>query len=514
MRKLLTGLRTEIILYIAVLMIVSTALIGFVVLNVSKQAVLEQKVKSARVILNSIQSSLRYAEPYPNSADAAGIQRLVDVFIEGGGIDSILVTDKDMRIIAHSSHEETGKPHSEEALLKAIKEKRVVTGIRGGSVGISSPLYIRNEVSGGIKVMLSARDVLETAARSQRLIFFYIVLNSLVIVVFGSILLSRTIVKPIDELVKVTEAVAGGDLNQRIRVRRSNEIGLLSESFNRMTERLRSGKEALEGNIRSLERAHDDIKKAQDEVIRAEKMASVGRLAAGIAHEIGNPLGAILGYTNILQGVVSKEDEADYLRRIEREIQRINRIVLGLLDYARPGDHKIVDVDVNGIIRNSVDIVSSQKGFERFDIKLMLDDIPMVKAESHQLQQVLINLLINASDAMPDGGTLTVKSGVRSMKGTVPDLRTSRREVVESGLSPKKTGEYVEISVSDTGTGISEEEIEKIFDPFFTTKEPGKGTGLGLAICQRIIESFGGRIEVASKRGEGSRFTVLLPVKE
>lgn len=489
MRKLLTGLRTEIILYIAVLMIVSTALIGLVVLNVSKQAVLEQKAKSARVILDSVQSSLRYAELSTGSSHVQGIQRLIDIYMEGGGIDSILVVDRDMRISAHSSPEEIGKPHSEEALLKAIKEKRVMTGIIGGSVGISSPLFVRNEVSGGIKIVLSARDVLETAARSQRLIFFYIVLNSLVIVVFGSILLSRTIVKPIDELVKVTEAVAGGDLDQRIRVRRSNEIGMLSASFNRMTERLRSGKETLEGNIRSLEIAHDDLKKAQDEVIRAEKMASVGRLAAGIAHEIGNPLGAILGYTNILQGGVSKEDEADYLRRIEREIQRINRIVIGLLDYARPGDRKIVDVDVNGIIRNSVDIVSSQKGFERFDIRLELDEVHIVKAETHQLQQVLINLLINASDAMPEGGTLTIKSEVRS-RG------------------------WVEISVSDTGTGISEEEIKKIFDPFFTTKEPGKGTGLGLAICQRIIESFGGRIEVASKIGKGSRFTVLLPAKD
>lgn len=485
MRKFITGLRTEIVLNIAVLMMAATALIGFVVLKVSEQAALDQKVKSAAVILNSIQNSLKYIESYPYPSDANTIQRLIDIFMENGGIDAILVVDRDMRVIAHSSHNEAGKTINDEALLKGVRERNVTTKVRGEYVSISSPLYLRNEVIGGVRVTLSTWDVKEAAAKSLRLIIFYIALNSVILIVFGSILLSRTIVKPIDELVRVTEAVAGGDLNQHIKVKRFNEIGNLAESLNRMTERLRENREALENNIRTL-------KAAQDEVIRAEKMATVGRLAAGIAHEIGNPLSAILGYTDILQKGAGREDEADYLKRIGSEIQRINRIVRGLLDYARPGEFKIEETDVNDIVRNSLELVSAQKGFERIDIRVNLNDVPSVYADSHQLQQVLINLFINAADAMPEGGILTVEARGKG--------RGAR--------------EWVEISVTDTGTGMSDDEVKRIFDPFYTTKEPGKGTGLGLAICQRIIESFGGRIEVKSKLGEGSRFDILLPFRK
>lgn len=487
--KLLTGLRAEIVLSIALLMIVATALTGFVVLKVSEQAALDQKVKSATVILNSIQNSLKYTETYPTPSDALTIQKLIDIFMENGGIDAILSVDREMRIIAHSSADEVGKRYSDDLLLKGIRERRVTTSTKGGSVSISAPLYIRNEVAGGVKIILSTSDVREAAAKSQRLILFYIVLNSVILVVFGSILLSRLIVRPIDELVRITEAVANGDLNQHIKVRRFNEIGMLAESLNRMAERLREGRDALEGNIRIL-------KAAQDEVIRSEKMASVGRLAAGIAHEIGNPLSAILGYTDMLRKGIGREDEDEYFRRIEAEIQRINRIVRGLLDYARPGDFKLEEVNVNEIVRNSLDLVSAQKGFEYIEISLHLDNLPIIKVDPHQLQQVLINLFINASDAMPEGGTLTVKSGVRSRGGVTPPLQ-----------------EWVEISVADTGMGMNDDERKRVFDPFYTTKEPGKGTGLGLAICQRIVESFGGRIEVASQKEEGSIFTILLPVR-
>lgn len=489
MRKFI-GLRTEIVLNITVLMIAATALIGFVVLKVSEQAAFDQKSKSAGVILNSIQNSLKYANVESRPADIKSIQRLIDIFMESGEISSITLVDKDMRIVAHSSHSEVGKMHTDDVLAKAIKGKDVITDISGAFVNIVSPLYIRNALSGGIKITLSSTDIRDVAGKSQRLILFYVILNSVILIVFASALLSRTIVRPIDELVRVTEAIAGGDMDQRVKVKRLNEVGMLAESLNRMAGKLREGRDALENNIRTLKAAHEDLKKAQDEVIRAEKMASVGRLAAGIAHEIGNPVGAILGYTNILQKEVVGESQVDYLARIETEVQRVNRIVRGLLDYARPGEFKLIEVNVNEVIKSSLDLVSAQKGFERIEIEARLMDMPMVNADPHHLQQVMINLFINASDAMPEGGTLTVEV-------------KSKRQGGE---------DFVEISVADTGVGMSEDEIKRIFDPFYTTKEPGKGTGLGLAICQRITESFGGKIEVESWKGEGSRFEVLLPI--
>lgn len=489
--KFITSLRAEIVFSITLLMIAATALIGFVVLKVSEQAAFDQKDKSARVILNSIQNSLRFADAEPGPADVSSIQRLIDVFMGGGGISAIMVVDRDMRIVAHSSRSEVGKLHPEDALARAIKGGDVTSDISGSFVTVTSPLFLQDALFGGIKITLSSSDIRNVAGKSQRLILFYVILNSVILIVFASVLLSRRIVRPIDELVRVTEAIAGGDMDQRIKVKRLNEIGMLAESLNRMAGKLREGRDVLEDNIRTLKAAHDDLRKAQDEVIRAEKMASVGRLAAGLAHEIGNPVGAIIGYTNILQKEANGEDQADYLARIEMEVQRINRIVRGLLDYARPGEFKPTEVSVNEIIKSSLDLVSSQKGFERIEVKTHLTDTPMAKADPHQLQQVLINLFINASDAMPEGGHLTVESGVRR----------------------QESGEFLEISVADTGTGMDDEDTKKIFDPFYTTKEPGKGTGLGLAICQRIIESFGGKIEVTSRKGEGSKFKIILPAR-
>lgn len=484
MSKLLTGLRTEIVLNVALLMIAATALSGFVVLKVSEQAALDQKVKSAKVILNSIQNSMKYFELSRNQENIEGIQRFIDMVFESGDLDTIVLSDRNMRVIAHSSHDAVGQIYSDDALLEGIRERRVTTQIHGKTVSVAGPLYLGNEIMGGVKIILSSRDVIEAAAKSQRLILFYVILNSLTLIVFGSVLLSRTIVRPIDELVAVTDAVAGGDLNQHIKVRRLNEIGMLAESFNRMTNRIREGKEELEASIKHL-------KTAQDEVIRAEKLATVGRLAAGIAHEIGNPLSSIVGYTDIIQKGACKEDEEEYLSRIQAETQRINRIVTGLLDYARAREFELVWINLNDTLESSLDLVSVRKGFEKINIKIDLNDVPMVMADAHQLQQVLINLFINAADAMPDGGSLVVRSGVRS------------HEILE----------FVEISVTDTGTGMGDDERRKIFDPFYTTKEPGKGTGLGLSICMRIIESFGGRIEVTSNKGAGSTFSILLPVK-
>jgi signal transduction histidine kinase len=246
---------------------------------------------------------------------------------------------------------------------------------------------------------------------------------------------------------------------------------------------------------------------------------------------VGNPLGAILGYTSILQKDIDEgSEELEYLRRIEVEIQRINKIIRELLDFSRPSVAEIKEVDLNGVIENCLSLLSYQKSFKDITPVLHLKEgLPSVQADESQIQQVFVNLIINAVDAMPGGGTLTLKTEdhilQRIPRGNDEGRRRRSDDPADSDythLRRSPTGRYpfsglrngekiVCASVTDTGCGIQPEDLERIYDPFFTTKDPDKGTGLGLSISLRILENFGGKIEVESQLGKGSTFRILLP---
>jgi len=328
-------------------------------------------------------------------------------------------------------------------------------------------------------------------------------LNVLVLVVFGNFLLSRIVIRPIKRLVKIADHFEDTDLLSMMAESDRNEIAHLTMALNRMLKRLADNKERLEAHIRSLETANVELKQAKEEVLRSEKLSSLGRLAAGVAHEVGNPIGAILGYTNLLMDHVSDDKEAmDYLKRIEKEITRTNVIVRELLDFSRPSPSKSAPVDINALVRESTSFLARQELMASIEIETELEEnIGMVWADADQLKQVLVNLMLNAGDAMEQGGSLTVVTRVVSHKIAEADL-------------DEYTTKYIEISVSDTGKGIAASELHKIFDPFYTTKSPGKGTGLGLAISLRLIETFYGTIRVESAEGKGSTFTVRFPVWE
>jgi signal transduction histidine kinase len=257
-----------------------------------------------------------------------------------------------------------------------------------------------------------------------------------------------------------------------------------------MVVALREKRSEVEEKVSSLKRANEQITKARGEAIRSEKMASIGLLAAGMAHEIGTPLAAIIGYTGILSQELAQDAEtADYLRRIEVESRRIDRIVRGLLDYARPKHKTREEVQLPPLMEKTLELLTIQGALRLLNCKIETEPgVPPVQGDADQLEQLLINLIMNAKDAMPTGGELRL---------------VARRE-----------GDEVLIEVIDNGEGISPERLPLIFDPFFTTKEPGKGTGLGLAIAARIADTLGGKITVESELGKGSRFVVRMPVMD
>ncbi len=331
-----------------------------------------------------------------------------------------------------------------------------------------------------------------------------IVLDVCVLVVFAAYQVEREVMRPLREAAAAAEAIAAGDLHRRVPAGRSVEINNLADSFNRMTDHLLD------------ERA---------QLVRAEKLASVGRLAAGVAHEVGNPLGAMTGYLHVLTARLrDRPDLAEVTSGLERESSRIDRIVRGLLDYSRARKSAAGNLGLNEIVRATVELLSIQGVFRHVALNLELSPkAPTVTGDRHELEQVFVNLLLNAVDAMSGSGSITITTE-RVARDTLRQPSARRSDADASGFEhPPDTRvglwladhDDVEVGVvviADSGPGIPVELREKIFDPFFTTKEPGHGTGLGLAIVSRIVDNAGGTIWVTQAREGGAAFHMLFPL--
>ena len=336
---------------------------------------------------------------------------------------------------------------------------------------------------------------------------------SAVFVVFGFYLLKKTVIDPIRKLEDAAKKIAGGTLVESVEIKNNNEIGSLSNSLNKMTK-------TLVQKIEELENANREIAEAQNQIIRSERMASLGRLASGIAHEIGNPLGAISGYVDLLlDGIDDEDEERDILERIIKGLKRIKGILKRILDFSRPSALEVKTIDINDVVSRTFEFVKiSLKDIEvNLDLK---EDIKLVRADPRQLEQVFVNLILNARDSMESGGSVVIAT-MEEEKEYKPRFFSERRSTDPPGhdftrkrkLPPvlKHNNKWVKVVISDNGCGMDDDILRQIFTPFFTTKDPGKGTGLGLPISLGIVQTFGGDIRVSSKEGRGSVFEVVLP---
>lgn len=253
--------------------------------------------------------------------------------------------------------------------------------------------------------------------------------------------------------------------------------------------------EELEKNLKELKTAYETLRKTQDKLVQSEKLSAVGQLAAGVAHEINNPLNTILGYIQVLQKTTSMEDPSfHFIKTMEDETNRMAKIVRELLDFARESRMELSSCSVNTLLKDTLMLCEPHfKNSVNIQLKL-LESLPEIQADKNRLKQVFINLLLNAAQAMPEGGQLAVKTQF------IPEGYAS--------LKPR----CILIEFMDSGHGISKENLPKIFDPFFTTKETGQGTGLGLSLAYGIIQQHGGDIFVESEEGRNTTFKVILPV--
>ena len=292
-------------------------------------------------------------------------------------------------------------------------------------------------------------------------------------------LLSRSILQPIGKLVEGAQRLTDGDMEHRIPIASSDEIGVLCQAFNEMGESL-------------VYRDRQLKERMQLQLTQSEKLASIGRLAAGVAHEINTPLTGVLTYSSLmLEDTSLPRDSREDVRVIVEETTRCRQIVRNLLDFARETKPEIGRNNINELVRKTLDIVRKQSLFQNIAIEERLrSDLPEIFVDANQIRQVVMNLVLNAAEAMPKGGKLFIST----------DYGEAER--------------FVKVVVRDTGCGIPEDHLERIFDPFFTTKESGKGTGLGLSVSYGIVQKHKGTITVTSQVGKGTAFEVNLPISD
>jgi len=323
----------------------------------------------------------------------------------------------------------------------------------------------------------------------------------------------RSVVGPVRELVEGTRRVAQGDLLHRISVRTGDEVGALAVSFNRMTETLGNTQADLDTLVATLEQRVDErtreLRDAQAQLVQTEKLASLGKLSASIAHEINNPLSGILTYAKLLSrkfrvgppDVDGVQTALQQLALVERETQRCVTIVRNLLDFARERQPSFQVVNLSSVIEEALSLLENRMAMQNVQVTRELAPVAAVRADFGQLRQAFVNVLMNACEAMPGGGSLRV----RTCEVALPGISKGGLSAATASSPPH----YSEVTIEDTGQGIPEEHLHRIFDPFFTTKE--KGTGLGLSVVYGIVEKHGGKIFVESQVDRGTTVRLRFP---
>ncbi len=541
-RRWKASLQLKLLVMVCGVAALSIGTLAWLTVGTERAARTDSMIRGASQFSDTVTRSIRYAMLQNRWQDAFQIMETIGqqedvarvrVFTRDGKI--LFSTDRPEIGRAGGTRDETCRAcHAAERPLERLTLPERVRVFRDTEahrlLGMITPLYNEAACSEGCHVHAPSTRVLgvlditlslakvdaEIAALTRRSAAMAAA-TVLLLAVLLMILVRREVIRPVRDLVTGTRGVASGDLTWRTPVRSADEIGELALSFNKMTEALGRARGELRELVETLEQRVEErtreLRDAQTQLVQTEKMASLGRLCASIAHEINNPLAGILTYAKLisrrLRASPPGSDEIaaalQQLAVVERETQRCTAIVRNLLDFARQREPAFADVDLLAVLDEAVALVANRMTLQGIEIVRDVAPVPPVRADAGQFRQAMVNLLINACEAMPDGGRLRVVARAVGVVDAASGARAPDRERRGEGAG------CVEIQVIDHGQGIPPEHLSKIFDPFFTTKE--KGTGLGLSVVYGIVEKHGGRIAVESRVGEGTTMTVRLPAR-
>lgn len=476
------GLRLRLLLLLGGLLIIAFVPLYFAVATYTRVAQRQLRDDHARALARAVAGHVLDAQRQRNEADLAPLLR---AHVGREGLAGLAAYDRTGAALARAA--EPGF----EALLpeRAVNARAKTSEVTSGALRA-----LRVEVpheKGAVIALVATDDDATRVAPLLRLVGLYTAVVAVSLLGLAYYALTRLIVRPLDELARSAERVARGARQLVLPKTSVRELGELGGSLRTMTERLIAEEEALRRKIDEVERATASLKEAQDRLVRSERLASVGRLAAGLAHEIGNPIAALIGLQDLLlEGGLDENEQRDFLKRMRKESERINKILRDLLAFARPGKVNSGDPaapgDLASVVNDVATLVAPQKALKEVTLELDVpQDLPLVSMSREHLTQVLLNLVLNAADAVGPGGRVRVAA------------------------EPSPRG--VALSVEDNGPGVDPKILGRLFEPFATTKEVGKGTGLGLAVCRGLVEAAGGTIALDATYSEGARFVVDLP---
>jgi len=526
--RLRNSVSAKLIGSLLVVMVVIFALLGYLNIRLHRQHLEAATLVSAERVSDVIKHSTTY---YMLRNDREGLYHAIQTMADEPGMIKVRILDQQGRVSYSTDPKEVshvldktaeacyGCHTQSQPLARLNRPDRFRIYRNGGGhrvLGIITPIENQpscsnaechahpasQQVLGVLDTNLSLAQADAQVKTSSTRMLIYTAGAMVIIAVLSWLFVWREVGQPIRALKKGTEHLSRGELGYQIAVRSQDEVGDLAHSFNDMSLQLRAANEEIVTWAKTLEDRVDhktrELKRAHDHVLHVEKMASIGKMAAVVAHEVNNPLSGILTYAKLLRkwvgsgqvGHEKREEAMECLELIATESRRCGDLVKNLLTLSRSAPMNITPTDLQAVIDRCLLLVRHQLELGGIHLQLnVAEDLPRVPCDPAQIEQVLIALIMNAIDAMPRGGNLWLQTL----------LSNDEKEI--------------EIQVRDDGAGIAPDVLPQIFEPFLTTKESGHGVGLGLAISRGIVERHGGRIEVQSELGRGTTFTVTLPAQ-
>jgi two-component system, NtrC family, sensor kinase len=525
-KRLTCSLSAKLIALLLASMVIIFALLGYLNIRLQRKHLEAATLMSAERVSDVIRRNANY---YMLRNDRVGLYRTIQTLADEPGMLKVRIFDNEGRVGYSTDSAEVSRMvdrraeacygcHAQSQPLARLNRTGRFRIYRSGGqrvLGIVTPIEnqpacseaachahsAEQRVLGVLDTNLSLAKADAQLAESNRSTMAYTILAMLVVAALSGLFIIKVVDGPIKVLTQGTERLSRGDLGYQIEITSQDEVGDLARSFNAMSLQLRAANEQIVSWTKRLEERVEEktgeLKKAHEHVLLIEKMATVGKMAAVVAHEINNPLSGILTYAKLMRKWLARgemkgeklNEAAECLDLISRESLRCGDIVRNLLTFSRSAPMNVQTTDINMIVDRTFRLVEHQLEISGVESQVhAADDLPNVQCDPAQIEQVLLALIMNAIDAMPKGGNLWLRTGINSAH------------------------DGVEIEVRDDGSGIAAEVLPHIFEPFETTKDEGKGVGLGLAISHSIIERHHGRIDVQSEVGKGTSFTLVLPV--